>query len=113
MLLPDDLIMSKNCSKDMIKFHRKYNGSVMASMNVNKKTVSRWGIFKLRKKIDKNNFIIDAVIEKPSKKNKQVLTGKIDSGQITHIDNKNVSTGDLVQVHIIDSTPFYLKAELI
>ena len=24
MLLPDDLIMSKNCSKDMIKIHRKY-----------------------------------------------------------------------------------------
>ena len=52
-------------------------------------------------------------IEKPSKKNNQVLTGKIDSGQITHIDNKNVSTGDIVQVRITDSTPFYLKAELI
>ena len=51
-------------------------------------------------------------IEKPSKKNKQVLTGRIDSGQITHIDNKNVSTGDIVKVKIIDSTPFYLKAEL-
>ena len=53
------------------------------------------------------------LIEKPSKKNNQVLTGKIDSGQITHIDNKNVSTGDIVEVKIIDSTPFYLKAELI
>ena len=46
-------------------------------------------------------------------KNNQVLTGKIDSGQITHIDNKNLSTGDIVEVKIIDSTPFYLKAELI
>jgi len=52
------------------------------------------------------------LVEKPSKKNSQVLTGKIDSGQITHIDNKNVSIGDIVQVKIIDSTPFYLKAEL-
>jgi len=42
-----------------------------------------------------------------------VLTGKIDSGQITHIDNKNVSIGDIAQVRIIDSTPFYLKADLI
>tara|TARA_B100000524_G_scaffold329409_1_gene214650 strand:- start:665 stop:988 length:324 start_codon:yes stop_codon:yes gene_type:complete len=52
-------------------------------------------------------------IEKPSKKNNEVLTGKIDSGQITHIENKNVSIGDTVQVKILDSTPFYLKAELI
>ena len=38
----------------------------MASMNVNKKTVSRWGIYKLGKKINKNNYSIKGVIEKPS-----------------------------------------------
>ena len=53
------------------------------------------------------------LIEKESKKNVEVLTGKIDSGQITHIDNKDVSIGDMVPVKITDSTPFYLKAELI
>ena len=53
------------------------------------------------------------LIEKESKKNVEVLTGKIDSGQITHIDNKNVSIGDMVEVKITNSTPFYLKAELI
>ena len=56
MLLPDDLIIKKNCSKSMIRIHNKYKSSVMASMNVNKKTVSRWGIYKLDKKI--NNKII-------------------------------------------------------
>ena len=66
MLLPDDLIIKKNCSKSMIKIHRRYKSSVMASMNVNKKTVSRWGIFKLNKKLDKNNYLIKDVIEKPS-----------------------------------------------
>jgi UTP--glucose-1-phosphate uridylyltransferase len=65
MLLPDDLIIKKNCSKSMIKVHKKYNSSVMASMNVNKKTVSRWGIYKLNKKLDKNNYSIKGVIEKP------------------------------------------------
>ena len=50
----------------MIRIHKKYKASVMASMNVNKKTVSRWGIYKLKKKIDKNNFLIEDVIEKPS-----------------------------------------------
>ena len=49
MLLPDDLIINNNCSKSMIKIHNRYKASVMASMNVNKKTVSRWGIFKLKK----------------------------------------------------------------
>jgi len=66
MLLPDDLIIKKNCSKSMIKVHNKYKSSVMASMNVNKKTVSRWGIFKLSKRLDKNNYLIKDVVEKPS-----------------------------------------------
>ena len=69
MLLPDDLIIKKNCSKSMIKIHNKYNSSVMASMNVNKKTVSRWGIYNLDKKVDKRNYLIKDVVEKPSIKN--------------------------------------------
>ena len=50
MLLPDDLIIKKNCSKSIINIHKRYKSSVMASMNVNKKTVSRWGIYKIKKK---------------------------------------------------------------
>jgi UTP--glucose-1-phosphate uridylyltransferase len=41
----------------------------MASMNVNKKNVSRWGIYKLDKKLDKKNYLINSVVEKPSTKN--------------------------------------------
>ena len=37
----------------------------MASMNVDKKTVSRWGIFKLDRKLDSQNYLINDVIEKP------------------------------------------------
>ena len=66
MLLPDDLIIKKNCSKSMIKIHKRYKSSVMASMKVDKKTVSRWGIFKLSKRLNKKNFFIKDVIEKPS-----------------------------------------------
>ena len=65
MLLPDDLIIKKNCSQDMIKIHKKYHCSVIASKKVEKKNVSRWGIFKLKKYI-KNNFLIESVVEKPS-----------------------------------------------
>ena len=66
MLLPDDLIVKKNCSKSMISIHKRYKSSVMASMSVDKKTVSRWGIYKLKKKLNKSNYLIDDVIEKPS-----------------------------------------------
>ena len=62
MLLPDDLIIQDNCSKSMIDIHKKYKSSVMASMSVNKRTVSRWGIFSLSKKISNNNYVIDDVI---------------------------------------------------
>ncbi len=69
MLLPDDLIIERNCSKSMIKVHKKYRASVMASMKVKRNNVSRWGIYKINKKLNKRNYIIDGVIEKPSVKN--------------------------------------------
>ena len=65
LLLPDDLIIKKNCSKEMIKLHHRYNVSVIASKKVKNNDVSRWGIFKM-KKIDKSNFLIRDVVEKPS-----------------------------------------------
>ena len=49
MLLPDDLIIKKNCSKSMIKTHNRYKASVMASMTVDRNTVSRWGIYEINK----------------------------------------------------------------
>tara|TARA_Y100001936_G_scaffold30146_1_gene28263 strand:- start:470 stop:1285 length:816 start_codon:yes stop_codon:yes gene_type:complete len=66
MLLPDDLIIKKNCSKSMINVHKRNKSSVIAGMNVNRKTVSRWGIFSLDKRLNKKNYLIKDVIEKPS-----------------------------------------------
>ncbi len=65
MLMPDDLIIKKNCSKAMMSLHKKYKSSIIASKKVKRSDVSRWGIFDV-KKIDKSNFIINDVIEKPS-----------------------------------------------
>ena len=65
MLLPDDLIIKKNCSKEMIKLHLKTNGSIIATKKVDKKDVSRWGILSYNKK-KKNYFQIKNVIEKPT-----------------------------------------------
>ena len=65
MLLPDDLIINKNCTKEMINLHNKNNFSIIATKTVSKKTVSRWGILKIKNK-RKNHFRITEVIEKPS-----------------------------------------------
>ena len=106
MLLPDDLIIKKNCSKSMIRAHNKYKSSVMASMNVNKKTVSRWGIFNLNKKLDKNNYLIKGVIEKPSIKdapsNKAVI-GRYILPKIIFQKLKNLKPGKGGEIHITDA----------
>ena len=66
MLLPDDLIIKKNCSQSMIAVHKKYKTSVMASMKVASDDVSRWGIYDVKEKVDNKNFLIQNVTEKPS-----------------------------------------------
>ena len=65
MLLPDDLILKNNCSLAMIKLHKQYNSSIIASKKVKTKDVTRWGILKIEK-LSKNNFLIKDVIEKPT-----------------------------------------------
>ena len=65
MLLPDDLIIKKNCSISMIRSHKIHKASVMASMSVSKKTVSRWGVFNLGVKLNKTDHLIKGVVEKP------------------------------------------------
>jgi len=65
MLMPDDLIVKKNCSKELIRLHNKFNSSVVAAKKVKLNQVSRWGIFKIKKR-KKRNFIINDVVEKPS-----------------------------------------------
>ena len=106
MLLPDDLIIKKNCSKDMIKLHKKYKASIMASMMVNKSNVNRWGIFSSSKKLDKNNFVISDVIEKPSIKEAPSNNAVIGR----YILNKNIfkflktqKKGKGGEIHITDS----------
>ena len=105
LLLPDDLILKSNCSKEMIKIHNSYNSSVIASKTVKKSDVTRWGIFKLRK-FEKDKFVINDVIEKPSINSapsnyavigRYILPKKI----FKHL--KKQKTGKDNEVHITDS----------
>ncbi len=106
MLLPDDLIIKKNCSKSMIQTHYKFKSSVMASMSVNKKTVSRWGIYKINKKLNMTDYLIKGVIEKPKIKeapsNKAVIGRYILPKKIfTKLKNLRPSKGG--EIHITDA----------
>ena len=106
MLLPDDLIINKNCSKDMILAHNKFKTAVMASMKVNKKNVDRWGIYSVKSKINKNNFYINNVVEKPNK-NKSPSNNAIIGRYIlpkkifTKLINQKKGKGG--EIHITDS----------
>ena len=112
MLLPDDLIIKKNCSSSMIKIHNKYQSSVMASMKVKRSSVSRWGIFKIKKPLDKNNSLIEDVIEKPSIKsapsNKAVIGRYILPKKIfTKLLNQKPGKGG--EIHITDAIQSLIK----
>ena len=106
MLLPDDLIVKKNCSKDMIKLHKKYKASIMASMKVKKNNVNRWGIYSISSKLDNKNFVISDVIEKPTVKeapsNNAVIGRYILSKNIFKILKKQ-KKGKGGEIHITDS----------
>ena len=112
MLLPDDLIIKKNCSNSMINSHKKYKASVMASMTVNKKTVSRWGIYRLNKKLNNIDYLINDVIEKPTIKNapsnKAVIGRYILPKSIFSI-LKSTKPGKSGEIHITDAIQTLIK----
>ena len=112
MLLPDDLIINKNCSKSMISIHKKYNASVMASMKVKKKTVSRWGIYDLNKKLNKTDYLIKSVIEKPNIKdapsNKAVI-GRYILPKKIFFKLKRQKPGKGGEIHITDAIQSLIK----
>jgi UTP--glucose-1-phosphate uridylyltransferase len=62
MLFPDDLIIKKNCSKEMIALHKKTKGSIIATKAVKKNLVSRYGILSLKKKI-KNTLLLKTLLK--------------------------------------------------
>jgi UTP--glucose-1-phosphate uridylyltransferase len=106
MLLPDDLIIKKNCSKSMISSHKRYKASVMACKNVNKKTVSRWGIYNLKEKLNKTDYSINSIVEKPNIKeapsNKAVI-GRYILPKKIFSKIKDLKPGKGGEIHITDA----------
>jgi len=112
LLLPDDLIIKKNCSSELIKIHTKFKCSVMASMNVKKNDVTRWGIFSLSKKINNTTHFIDDVVEKPlinsAPSNKAVIGRYILPRKIFNL-LRNQKAGIGGEIHITDAIQKLIK----
>jgi len=112
LLLPDDLIIKKNCSSELIKIHTKFKCSVMASMNVKKNDVTRWGIFSLSKKINNTTHFIDDVVEKPlinnAPSNKAVIGRYILPKKIFNL-LRNQKAGIGGEIHITDAIQKLIK----
>ena len=105
MLLPDDLIIKHNCSKEMIKLFKLKKSSIIATKTVNKKNVSRWGILTKKNK-KKNYFEISDVNEKPSikeaKSNYAIIGRYILNKQIIK-EIKLLKPGHGNEIHITDA----------
>jgi len=105
MLLPDDLIIKKNCTIEMIKLHLKTKGSIIATKKVDKNTVSRWGILSIKKK-RKNYFQIKDVVEKPSIKNapsNYAIIGRYILSTDIFDEIKRLRPGQGGEIHITDA----------
>ncbi|RPG94274.1 MAG: UTP--glucose-1-phosphate uridylyltransferase [Candidatus Pelagibacter sp. TMED263] len=105
MLLADDLIVKKNCSKEMISLHKKTKGSIIATKKVERRTVSRWGILGVKDK-KKHSFTINEVIEKPKLKeapsNYAIIGRYILPKEILFV-LKNQKRGKGGEIHITDA----------
>ena len=105
MIMPDDLIIKNNCSKNLIKIHKKHNASVIAAKKVDKKDVSRWGIFDLNK-INKKEFQIKDVIEKPDIKSapsRYAVIGRYILPKKIFAILKKQKSGKNGEIHITDA----------
>jgi UTP--glucose-1-phosphate uridylyltransferase len=105
MLLPDDLIIKKNCSKEMINLHKKKNCSIIATKKVDSSDVSRWGILSVLNK-RKKSFKITDVVEKPSIKEAQsnyAIIGRYILPKTIMKEIKKLRPGKGNEIHITDA----------
>jgi UTP--glucose-1-phosphate uridylyltransferase len=105
MLLPDDLIINKNCSKEMARLHAKTKASIIATKKVDINTVSRWGILSTKNK-KKKYFQIKDVVEKPSIKlapSNYAIIGRYILPSKIFNEIKKLKPGQGGEIHITDA----------
>ena len=90
----------------MISISMKNKCSVMASMKVKKNNVSRWGIYSVSKRLNKDNFFIKDVIEKPTIKkapSTNAVIGRYNLPKKIFSKLKNLKPGKGGEIHITDA----------
>ena len=111
MLFPDDLIIKKNCSKEMIALYKKTKSSIIATKIVKKEDVIRYGILSLKNR-KKNYFTIKDVVEKPSTKNtpsNYAIIGRYILPKKIMFKLKNLKPGQGGEIHITDAIKQLIK----
>jgi len=105
MLLPDDLIIKNNCSKEMISLHKKTNSSIIATKTVEKKSIPRWGILSIKNK-KKDYFQITDVVEKPTIKDAKsnfAIIGRYILPKSVMNEISKLKPGQGREIHITDA----------
>ena len=90
----------------MISISMKNKCSVMASMKVKKNNVSRWGIYSVSRRLNKDNFFIKDVIEKPTIKkapSTNAVIGRYILPKKIFSKLKNQKPGKGGEIHITDA----------
>ena len=111
LLLPDDIIKGKNCSKELILINKKNQSSVLALKQVSKKEVKRYGIAGFS---NKKKFKINKMIEKPSITNapsRYAIIGRYLLNKSIFKFLKKQKKGKLGEIQITDAMNAMLSKE--
>ncbi len=111
LILPDDIIKGKNCSRELILLNKKKKSSILALRQVNKKDVNRYGIvgFQNRKYLK-----INKMIEKPTIKSapsKFAIIGRYLLNRSIFPILRKQKTGKLGEIQITDAMNSMLITE--
>ena len=103
LLLPDDIIKGKNCSKELIKINNKTKSSVVALRKVIKTDVKRYGIVGFK---DIKKLMINKMVEKPSVKSspsQYAIIGRYILNKSIFSFLTNQKSGKLGEIQITDA----------
>lgn len=105
LVLPDDVIINSNCSKELIEAHYKYKSSVVAIKKVSDRDVNRYGIAGYSAK-NRNHLKINQFVEKPTiqtSPSNYAIIGRYILPRKILIKLKNLKPGQGGEVHITDA----------
>ena len=111
LILPDDIIKGKNCSRELILLNKKKKSSILALRQVNKKDVNRYGIVGFE---NRKHLKINKMIEKPTIKSapsKFAIIGRYLLNRSIFPILRKQKTGKLGEIQITDAMNSMLITE--